>query len=150
MEVSALLLSPSLYVPARLSSLGKPANKTSTNVTPTPHPARMVAFASMSLVATGASVPWSSQANTVRHATCPAILHHALMGAPASRRETQAMSVLVYQVLLAKTATSTLTTVQVMNAKTEEPVLMELILTTVSVSQSLQVSCALMMLMNAN
>lgn len=121
MVASALLSSPTTYVPAHLSSLGKPANKTLMSAMPTPRLARMVAVASMRLVGTGASVPWSTQANTVRHATCPAILHHALMEGPASRKETPAMSALVYQVLMGKTATSILTTVQVMNAIMEEP-----------------------------
>lgn len=119
---SALLLSPTTSVPAHLSSLEKPANKTSTSVMLTPRPARMEEFASMKLVGTGASVLWSTRANTVRHATCPAILHHALTEGPASRKETPATSAPVFQVLQEKTAILTLMTVPAMSARMEEPV----------------------------
>lgn len=148
MVASALPLSPTTSVRAHLSSLERIADKTSMSVTPTHLLARTVEFALMRSGGTIASALRSTQGNTAIPATCPAILPRALMEAPASRKETPAMNAPVFQVLLEKTATTTLTTVRVMDARMEEPVWMVLTPTTVSVNRNLQASSAQTMLMN--
>lgn len=150
MEANALPLSPSTSVRAHLSSLERPANKTSTNVMLTSLRVRMVECASMRLADTDASVPRSTQANTVRPALCPVIHHHALTEGLVSRKETLSTNALACQVLRGKTATSTLTTAPVTSVRMEAPVWMALTPTTVSVNQNLQVNCALTMLMNVS
>ncbi len=95
---SALPLSPTTSVPARLSSLARPANRMSMSVIQTLHPARMEGRASMTLAATDASARQSTQGSTARAGTCPATRHPAKMEAHASRRERPATNAPVCQV----------------------------------------------------
>lgn len=101
--VSAVPLSPTSSVTARLSSRAKRASKTSTSAPRIPRPAGTVELVKTRWGRTGAAARPSTRGDIARPSISPATPHRASMGAPAYRRATPTMSVPVCQVSVVRT-----------------------------------------------
>ena len=95
---SAQPLIPPISAHARPLFMVRHASKTSTSAPRLPLPALTAVCVSTKWARTTAAVLKSIPANTARPPTCRAAPHHARMEAPASRRETQPMTVAACQV----------------------------------------------------